>query len=251
MTSIGDQGNRGKKVGLRRFLTCVGAGLVLSLVIAVGSASAKTVYDYVYSGSYIDGNAAGKPFDTGLSGLAYDRHSQRLVVADGGTPGVISRYNLSGAPVAFAALGTPWFQIEPSIESIADVAIDQSGGPTDGNFYVRGGGFAGVTITGYKADGSPLSSTLKNTSGEGSCGIAVSPNGEEVLHSARGGIFHYEPSGNLIRTDYVGPEGIAPGTKVRGGELLRPCHMVFDNNGDLYAVAPGGFFSSGGPAFKL
>ena len=142
MTSNGDQGNRGTRVGLRSLLTCIGATLALSLVL-VASASAKTVYDYTYSGTFIDGSAAGKPFDTGLAGLAYDRHSQRLLVADGGTPGIISRYTPAGAPVAFAALGTPWFQIEPSIETGADIAIDQSGGPTDGNFYVRGGGFDG------------------------------------------------------------------------------------------------------------
>ena len=250
MTSNGEQGNRGKRVGLRRLLTCIGATFALSLVVA-GSASAKTVYDYVYSGTFIDGNAGGKPFDSGLGGIAFDSHSQRLVVSDGGTPGVISRYTLSGTPVAFAALGTPWFQIEPSIESNSDVAIDQSGSSSDGNFYVRGGGFGGVTITGYKPDGTPLSTTLKNISGEGSCAVAVSPDGTEVLHSARGGIFHYEPSGDLIRTDFVGPEGIEPGTKIRGGELLRPCHMVFDGNGDLYAVAIGGAFGSSGTAFKL
>ena len=241
----------GKRAALRRFLPCIGAASVLSLVISVGSASAKTVYDYVYWGTFIDGATIGKPFDSGLAGLAYDSHSQRLLVADSGTPGVISRYTLPGTPAPFASLGRPWFQIEPSIEANTDIAIDQSGGPTDGNFYVRGGGFAGVTILGYKPDGSPLPSTLKGISGEASCGVAVSPDGKEILHSARGGIFHFEPSGDLIRTDFVGPEGIQPGVKIRGGELLRPCDLTFDNNGDLYALAPAGFFSSGGTAFKL
>src|SRR5690349_21336288 len=147
--------NRGKRVSLRRFLTCIGAGLALSLVFAVGSASAKTVYDYVYSGTYIDGSSIGKPFDSGLAGLAYDRHAHRLMVADGGNPGTISRFTTSGTPIAFAALGTPWFQIEPGIETETDIAIDQSEGPNEGNFYVRAGGFSGNTITGYKADGTP------------------------------------------------------------------------------------------------
>jgi hypothetical protein len=243
-------GTRGNRVGLRRLLTCAGACLALSLATSVASASAQTVYDYAYSGTYIDGSTIGKPFDGNLTGLAFDRHSQRLMVADASTPSVISRFTTAGAPVAFAAVGTPWFQIEPSIESFADIAVDQSGGATDGNFYVRNGGFAGSVITGYRADGSPLSVNPKGAGGEFSCGLAVSPDGSELLHSARGGIFHYKTStGDLIGTDFIGPEGMQPGVKVRGGELLVACHMAFDNNGDLYAISGNGF--GGSTAFKL
>jgi hypothetical protein len=249
MTSNGDQGNRGKRVGLRRFLTCIGAGFALSLALAAGSASAKTVYDYVYSGTYIDGSTGGKPFDSGLAGIAYDQHAHRLLVADASTPAVISSYTLSGTPVAFSALGTPWFNIEPTIESAADIAIDQSGGPNDGDFFVRGGN---STINGYKANGTPLSIPFKQLSSENSCGVAVSPDGTEILHAGRGVLQHYDLSGNLIESDFVGPEGIKPGTKIRGNERTRPCRMVFDNNGDLYGIAPEqSFFGSGGTAFKL
>ena len=166
---------------MRRSFTLTGVCLALSLAIGIGSASAKTVYDYTYSGTFIDGSTIGKPFNSGLGGLAFDRHTQRLMIANGGTPGTISRFTTSGTPVAFAALGTPWFQIEPSIDPNADIAIDQSGGPTDGNFYVRGGGFSGKEVTGYKPDGSPLAASPKGAGAEFSCGAAVSPDGKEVL----------------------------------------------------------------------
>ncbi len=125
-----------KRVGMRRFLACLGAGLALSLAIAVGSASAQTVYDYTYSGTYIDGSTIGKSFNSGLAGLAFDRHSQRLMVADGGSPGIVSRFTTSGAPAVFPSLGTPWLQLDSGLATNADIAIDQSGASTDGNFYV-------------------------------------------------------------------------------------------------------------------
>src|SRR4051794_12293190 len=237
---------------MRRLLTLTGIGLLLSLAIGIASASAKTVYDYTYSGTFIDGSSIGKPFNSGLGGLAFDRHSQRLMVADGGTPGVISRWTTSGTPVAFASLGTPWFQIEPSIDTNSDITIDQSGGPTDGNFWLRGNGFAGAT--GYKPDGSPIAAKPKGAGGFGaSCGLALSPDGKEILLAERGGVYHYETAtGDELGTaDFVGPEGIQPGVKIRGGELLRSCRHVSDNNGDLYGVAPSGFFGSAGTAFKL
>jgi hypothetical protein len=234
-------------VGLRRFLTCIGAASALSLVIGAGSASAKTVYDYVYSGSFIDGSVVGKQFHTNLAGIAYDRHSQRLLVADGGNPGTISRYTTSGTPVAFASLGTPWFQIDPGIESSADIAIDQSGGPNDGNFYVRGAGSS--VVAAFRPDGSPIQQPKAGA--EGSCGIAVSADGTEIYSTPRGGVSHYDLSGAEIETDFIGPEGIQPGVKVRGGETLLACQMVTDNNNDLYGITPGGFFGGGAAAYKL
>lgn len=243
---------RGKPRAMKRALTFICLGLALGLAFGAGSAPAKTVYDYTYSGTFIDGSTIGKPFNGSLAGLTFDRHSQRLMVANGGTPATISRWNLNGTPSPFSTLGTPWFQIEPSGESRADIAIDQSGGPTDGNFYVRGAG--STAIVGYKPDGTPLGTDFKGAGGFGfSCGIAVSPDGKEIIHSDRGGLYHYDAStGENTKTDFIGPEGIQPGVKVRGGELLTACHMSFDNNGDLYAVAQGGGgFGGGGTAFKL
>ena len=230
-----------------RVLICIGAAFALCLAIA-GTASARTVYDYTYSGTFIDGSAIGKPFGNGLAGIGYDRHSQRLLVADGGSPGTISRYTTSGAPVAFQALGSPWFQIEPEVGNGADFAIDQSGGPRDGNFYVRGAG--NTVISAYKPDGSPIPPPKAGF--EGSCGISLSLDGTEIYSTPRGGVSRYDAvTGDEIGTpEFIGPEGIQPGVKIRGGETLNACQMITDNNGDLYGVTPGGFFS-GAAAFKL
>ncbi len=240
--------NGGKTVRPRHFLACIAAGLVLSLVLGIGSASAKTVYDYAYSGTFIDGSGIGKPFGPGLGGIAFDRHSQRLLVANGGNPGIVSRYTTAGAPVVFASLGTPWFRIDPGLDTINDIGIDQSGGPTDGNFYVRGN-YGGDLVSGFKPDGSVLPAP-KNLNGDSSCGVAVTPDGKEGIHSQRGGIAHFDTAtGEQTTFDSVGSAGIEPGVKIRGGEFLRPCHDTFDDNGDIYGVTNDGFGNS--TAFKL
>jgi hypothetical protein len=239
-----------------RLLTGIGAVLALTLSLAA-PASARTVYDYVYSGDYIDGSGVSKPFDDGLADLAYDRHADRLIVVDGGSPGTILRYNTAGTPLAFSKLGTNWFQVEPSVGESSRLTIDQSGGPTDGNFYTSTGG-AGVILT--KPDGTTSNFEPQETFfGPNGCGIALTNDGKELITTVGGntGLMHWTLDGKLLQNEagFIGPEGFKPGVKVRGGESIQACDMAFDNNGDLVAIASGEnsnpFAGSRGGAYKL
>jgi hypothetical protein len=224
----------------KRFLSVLGACLGLMSFLG-SSASAKTVYDYAYSGTFIDGSAVGKPFHAGLAGIAFDAQSNRLTVIDAGEPAVVSRYTSAGAPAPFAALGTAWFSIESYFEPNSGVTIDESG-TGNGNFFIH----TGAPIQGFGAGGSPL--TLNGVGG--GCGVAVSPDGKELLYSERGGVYHFDLStGELLGGKFIGPAGIEPGVKLVGGELLRACHMVFDENGDLYGLIGDGNGDSA--AYKL
>ena len=248
MTSNSETHNRGTNVALRRLLSSIGATSLLVLGLGVGSASATTVYDYVYSGSYIDGSSSGQTFKSGLGGVAYNRHTDEVLAAVGGSPGTVGKFNLSGAALNFSALGSPLFSIEPSLGT-PDIAIDQSEGPTEGRFYVTGSNFA---VRDYSPDGTPLPKTnWQQVSPEDLCGIGVSPNGQVVHLALRDGLAHYTPEGEPISTDYVGPPGFQPGVKLRAGERNRPCNLVVDNNGDIYGVKQGFGFGSGGPAVKM
>jgi sugar lactone lactonase YvrE len=252
MNSNRETHRKGGTVRLRRLLTGIGAALALTLALAA-SASARTVYDYVYSGDYIDGTAVSKPFDGGLADIAYDSNSNRLIIVDGGNPGRILRYNAAGAPLAFSKLGTNWFEVEPSIDASAEVAVDQSGTPaTDGNFYTRTGSTAGVLLT--KPDGASSEFEVEETFFGVDCGLTVSPDGTEILTTSGSSIYHYELDGSLIQGNFIGPEGFESGVKVRGGENIKACDMAFDNTGNLVAIASGegGAFSGGrGAAYKV
>ncbi len=249
MTSNGDQGNGGKRLGLRRFLTCIGAGFALSLVIAVGPASAKTVYDYVYSGTYIDGSQSAKTFDSGLSGVVYDRHAHDFLVALGDAPGTIGKFSPTGAPITFTGLGSPLITLEPSLGG-PQIALDQSESATEGRFYVIGGGFSSP-VASFRPDGTALPlDEWKKVSAENMCGIGVSPDGQEVDMALRVGLSHYTPEGKFLSNDYVGPPGFQPGVKLRNGERNRPCRLVTDNDGNIYGIQPSEFGEEGG-AFKI
>src|SRR5215213_4306939 len=196
MSKNSDMNRKGQSLRLRRLLICVGAALALTLALA-SAASARTVYDYVYSGQYIDGSAGGKPFNDELADLAYDRHADRLIVVNGGSPGTVSRYNSAGAPLAFASLGTPWFTVEPSIGTDANITVDQSGTSNDGNFYIRTGG-AGILLT--EPDGTTSEFEPQGSFFGADCGIAVSPDGTELLTTvgSNNGLMHFALNGKFL-----------------------------------------------------
>ena len=67
----------------------IAAALALALTLAfAGSASAEQVYDYKYSGQYIDGTGTeAGPFTTDLGGLAYNKQTGELTIVRASDPG--------------------------------------------------------------------------------------------------------------------------------------------------------------------
>src|SRR5215204_254815 len=139
-----------------KILTGIAAALALALALAlgVGTASAKQVYDYKYSGQYVDGTGSEiGPFTTDLGGLAYNKQTGELTVVRSGDPGRVTRFLKNGAPSKFSALngggggdsitfrgyiyeGTEYGKAGTSE---ADIAVDDTGGPNTGNLYSMDG----------------------------------------------------------------------------------------------------------------
>ncbi len=145
------------------------------------------------------------------------------------------RFSSSGAPKNFSAGPNPGtneisglnLQDFPSFDQ---VAVDSSGGPSDGNIYLTqsSGGLVRVFASSGEALGTPLngSGTFAGSFGE-ACGVAVDQsNGDVYVASWGNRIWRYSPSGSaVVEGDYSG--GIATTT-------INPCGLAVAG-GSLYA----------------
>ena len=122
---------------------------------------------------------------------------------DAGTQSVL-RYHADGTPDDFSALGTNVLEGvtgECTENHVLEVAVDNSGGATDGNVYVTqycgGATSAGSRIHIYSSTGSHLGDLTQwnSTNYSGVCGVAVDPTGA-VYVSEENGIHKYVPSGS-------------------------------------------------------
>jgi hypothetical protein len=136
-------------------------------------------------------------------GLAVDQSSGDLYVIDAGTQSVL-RYHADGSPDDFSALGTNVLEGvtgECTENHVLEVAVDDSGGATDGNIYVTqycgGSTSAGSRIHIYSSTGSHLGDLTQwnSTNYSGVCGVAVDSTGA-VYVSEENGIHKYVPSGS-------------------------------------------------------
>ncbi|HEY5976910.1 MAG TPA: hypothetical protein VIT85_03550 [Solirubrobacterales bacterium] len=232
----------------KRVLATFGAAAFLGLAVA-GSASATTVYNYVYSGDHFDGSAAGKAFNSGIGGIEYDRTDKLFLVGNDGTPGWIQKIKADGTGVAFTGLGSSRVEVEDKQFNFytglpnSQIAIDQTGGPNDGNFYTHdAGAFSAGVIHAYNADGTPIAGSWPDGE-ESRCGLVVDPpDGEDLLVMGRNGQYHFSLSGDLLKTEtQVGSPGMEPGVTRKWEERGKVCRPVVDNDEFIYGGKYGGF----------
>jgi hypothetical protein len=185
--------------------------LMTALVLA-GPATADNSRQQIASfGSFADG---------GPQALAVDPHNGDVYALDPGA-GTLDRFTASGAPDNFTAgpdAGTNTITGLPLASTdlgLAQVAIDRSGGPADGNIYITDGSGSAVRV--YSNDGT-LRTTL-NGSGTSAgaygfaCGVAVDQaNGDVYVGDFVGqAVWRYSPSAATpSESDYSG--GIATAT---------------------------------------
>ena len=201
------------------------AALALCLACAAGPASAKQVYDYVYSGSFIDGTGSEKgPFSVAPADVALTPTGEVLAVVPT-NPGYIAKFTPAGASSSFSAPGLSETIVLPrAVGDESELAIDRTAGPGSGNFYLASVGVGSQPyLYGFAADGTPLPGF--EFARESLCGVAVAPDGNVWIAS------------RLAGTDQSGLTELSPaGKELSRIESGAACHPAIDAGGNFYAI---------------
>jgi hypothetical protein len=199
-------------IGLSTLLACA-----LAFASSVSAAASHPPF-----GSFCEplgtGTAPCNPSFDQPQALAVDQSSGDLLVVDE-VAGTVSRYHANGTPDDFAALGTnvidgkgtppctppseecdgtPQGSLSFSSPQGTQVAVDESGGATDGDIYVTQFGAGVVDI--FSPEGSFLGQLSGSSEGVfgPSCGVTVDPSGDVYVGEfgePEGEVHKYEPSG--------------------------------------------------------
>ncbi len=223
---------------MRRLLLGCTAALVSSLSLMAGTASAETIYNYVYSGQYVDGTGSDVgQFNSaeGISGVAYDKARHRILVVVTGPTTKVVALKENGEPDSFSGLGgSDTIDTGLFLNNETIIEVDNSGGPNDGNIYLADYGFiGGGTVVGFTPAGLKLPKWPQSVGGL--CGITVGPEGNPWTMGSLGGA-------NLRRFT---PEGEYSGFQIeqrpfktkdekQGQEPDNPCYSRLDSQGNLY-----------------
>jgi hypothetical protein len=174
--------------------------------------------------------------------VAVDQSSGDVYVLDVGASAV-QRFDAAGNPVEFASLGsniltgaaTPNGAFAFDTTTGSQVAVDNSGGPNEGDIYVASsaeGGFVGV-IDIFAPTGAylgQLTTANGNPFGE-SCGVTVDASGDVYVGEFSGNVDQYVPSGSPASdADYH--------AQITG--LSQSCNLAVDSTGAVYVGTYGG-----------
>ncbi len=237
------------------------------MVAAQASASQTRLFDEFF------GSAAEPVFSSERS-LAFDQSAGELLVIDAGTQ-TVSRFHEDGTPSNFTALASNVltggkggkFSFDTTVKftglssgvigADAQVAVDESGGPTDGNIYVaQGNGRKWLEI--FAANGEALSRLTKYEEGGEEkelgviCGVAVDDNGAIFVGDFEGKIHRFEATANPptdadhAATFNVVPQGIDKSIGVcnlaAGAGPTADSLFVVDIYRDSFANDPAGLY---------
>jgi hypothetical protein len=206
---------------------------------------ARTVYDYSNSGTFIDGTGSEKgTFPQQIASVAYSDSSENFFVGvtrQGNNfespPGYLSKFSKAGTPALFGAVGVDTLigelgEPEPvkfPIVGARNLAVDNTGGATDGDIYVE----AGTTVYRFGPNGEQLPGWPRYF-GNQSCGISVDPEGDVWVNALSGFDSHVE-------LEEFTASGVKTGQKVELGRLtpglgrdFTACGATFDNDGNFY-----------------
>jgi sugar lactone lactonase YvrE len=190
------------------------AGLTCLALLLVGfsasSASAATTRNYETSFGSFPGSA-------NPSGITVDQSNGDIYVVSTG-PNVVSRFDAAGNPKNFTAgpnAGTNTLTGFSFLSGIGDVAVDNSGGPLNGDIYVANSQTNAVSV--FSGTGVALGSFTAPDSPAGThtmCGIGIDQTNGSVYATDSGGerIWRFapnSPSGPIELGDYTvtGVEG--------------------------------------------
>src|SRR3954447_5991834 len=237
MGMSGEQGNRaagtrlvatqerGEELDLHRDTTkawTIAAALIVFGLLTFGSAPASAATGH----SLLDTFSTGP--ETNPQAVATDSSGNVYVLlANGG--GRIAKYDAGGNPVPFAAsgrqiegnqiLGTPAGPLPVDGSGNSGLAVDRSGGQTDGNIYFGGAGGVAVFDSTGAYEGQLASIT-------NACGVAI--------NQATGQVYVADTGLNQTGR-YTPPTGNPEAAARTGALFFTVCQMAVDSSGNLYA----------------
>jgi hypothetical protein len=222
---------RGSRRPLGLLLAPVVALAFLAMSVPTADAATQRPFKEVF------GSAANPTFENS-SLIAVDRSTGDVLVGDRSAQ-TIRRFKSDGTPDPFAALGdnvidgkeangkpcaeepascdqTPRNGIEVGPAWQAEIAIDNSGGPTDGNIYITRQNASAIDIFG--SDGKYLGEIDATGTAKIQglvCGVAVDSVGVVYLAASGNQIHRYAPTSNVpVNGDYIAPTfQLPPGVK--------------------------------------
>ena len=192
--------------------------------------------------------ASSYPFEglTRPTGLALDQSGNSVYVVDQGAD-AIDKYNTSGTPEDFSALGSSQISIP---HRLFMMAVDNSGSSSAGDLYV--GSNETHNVLKYDSDGEPDPITPEIGPIENSSGIAVDGSGDVYVADysngspSSGSVYKFDPTGHPVDFSALGTNRIAG--------LTGPTALVVDSQGNLYVGTAEGtheFDSAGTPLTTL
>jgi hypothetical protein len=223
-----------------RALALLACGVVLALSPAAAIADSH-VFSATFGGAgagagqFASGNGATSP-----SGVAVNDATGDVYVADPGNAR-IDQFDTSGAFVrawgwgvadgfteapqtcAFTCFaGMPGYGTPGQLFGPTFVAVDNSGGPSQGDVYVADANNT-ITVSKFDSAGNPVAgwgSEGQLGGFEGVAGIAVDGDGHLWVLAQTGVLFEYDQSGGLLREVFVPNSGKADGIAVDGAHSL-------------------------------
>ena len=172
----------------------------------------------------------------GPKSVAVDQSGGDVYVLDGKSS-TVQRYDSSGEPKPFTAAaahvdknrltGTPGGPFAFNhFSGRSQVAVDSSGGPTDGYIYVTDAREEAATVAVFDSTGTFKGELPPLGFFGGNCGVAVDDGGNVYIGASAGGIRKYNPvDGN-------------PANNVAEGDIsdFGTCDLAVESGGDVYSA---------------
>jgi hypothetical protein len=207
----------------------IAAIAALSLLAAAGSAIARTVPVYTYTGQYYDGTGSTAGTLAAPTDVDLNQTAEKGYVTDpvrlGGS---VSQFDRDGNPLAFSALEGAT-AIDLNADSAQHVAVDNSSTSTKGNVYV----LTEKVVKGYRPDGTELGGGFPLGGFQRVCDIATDAEGNLwVVDYPRYKFTEYNSNGELTGKTI-------PFKPFTTGLYNGFCSLTIDSHDNFYLDASG------------
>jgi hypothetical protein len=214
----------------RALFACIAAAACVGLIGPAISAAAPDDA-FILTGSFDGTGTPDGGFEAGT--IALNQATGTVLVMDKKT-NTVRQFDEAGNPVNFSALGSP--NLKLTSEGV--LAIDNSGGPTQGNFYVV---HPAVSVEGFAPDGTKLKGSwpVAGTVGAGPVqAIAVDADGDVWFSSINEGLIEEHKSDGTA-TGVTRPSSKDVEPRIYVGAFAFDSHNNFTYNADYFGN-PGG-----------